>query len=81
MRKWFRKIWYNVHKDKLGNYHKYPCFLAGGKFTVIDNKINIAERQILFVVFFIVCVSLIVKVCMINKNRFKKAVFCSESLD
>ena len=37
MRKWFRKIWYNVHKDKLGNYHKYPCHLAGGKFTVIDN--------------------------------------------
>lgn len=44
MRKWFRKIWYNVRKDRLGNYHKYRCFLAGGKFTVIDNasarKIN-----------------------------------------
>ena len=37
MRKWFRKIWYNVHKDKLGNYHKYPCHLAGCKFTVIGN--------------------------------------------
>lgn len=37
MRKWFRKIWHNVHKDKLGNYHKYPCHLAGRKFTVIDN--------------------------------------------
>ena len=37
MRKWFRKMWYNVHKDKLGNYHRYPCHLAGGKFTVIDN--------------------------------------------
>ena len=37
MHKLFRKIWYNVHKDKLGNYHKYPCCLANGKFTVIDN--------------------------------------------
>ena len=37
MRKWFRKMRYNVHKDKLGNYHRYPCHLVGGKFTVIDN--------------------------------------------
>lgn len=37
MRKWFRKMWHNVHKDKIGNYHKYPCFLAGGRFIVIDN--------------------------------------------
>ena len=37
MYKWFRKIWHNVRKDKLGNYHKCPCYLYGRRFTIIDN--------------------------------------------
>jgi hypothetical protein len=37
MRRWFKRIWYNVHKDRLHHYHKCPCSLYDRRFTVIDN--------------------------------------------